>query len=106
MTKIKMETVKKIAIIILCALLMGTCASNCSKQNTLREYAETVEQRDSLIIDLEDSIEYLNDSIYELLVNEKLLKEKNDLLGKSNKDLNSALGRKVVVNITNKNEEK
>lgn len=90
----------KIVMILLVLFSFSMCAKNCSNKNKLRTNIEAGALLDQNIKQLEDSIVVLNITIKDLKNDLSTANSKVELLTKSNDDLNKALGRKVVVNIS------
>lgn len=97
---------QKIVMILLAMMFLSTCASNCSRKNELRVLKNTYAQSDSIISDLQDTVAAYKVTVKDLNRDIKELKSKQQMLKESNEDLNKALNRKVVVNITQVEDEK
>lgn len=96
----------KIVIGLFVVVFLGMCTNNCSNKNTIRTMQQTYSKSDSIILSLNDSVCLLNDSIKYLNKDIKALERDNFSLQNHVNDLNKALKRNVVVNITSdKNEE-
>ncbi len=96
----------KIVIGLFVIIFFGMCTNNCSNKNKIRTMQQTYSKSDSIISTLNDSIVILNDSIKYLNKDIKSLERDNLSMKNHVEDLNRALKRNVVVNITNdKNEE-
>ena len=96
---------QKVVMILLTIMFLSTCANNCSHKNELRTLKNTYAQSDSIISDMKDTIDFYKVVIRDLNRDKKELEDRNRLLRESNSDLNRALNRKVVVNITQKKDE-
>lgn len=97
---------QKIVMILLVIMFFSTCASNCSNKNKLRTYSKEIVMIDSIKNTLNDSIAVLNVDIKALQNENGRLRDKVELLNKSNSDLNNALHRNVIVNIKQEKDEK
>ena len=97
---------QKMVMILLTMMFLSTCVSNCSHKNELRVLKSTYAQSDSIISDLQDTVAAYKSTVKDLNRDIKELKSNNQMLKESNADLNKALNRKVVVNITQVEDEK
>lgn len=106
-----MEFIKKhwkIGLVLIFALLfLSTCVNNCSNKNKIRTMEQYYSSMDSIVADMRDSITLYKGTIKDLKRDIEELKRDNFNIKQHNADLNKALKRNVVVNITSdKDEEK